>query len=167
MTLAIGVREPMQKYPQWDEAEALAILAPLTALEGATLPMLHALQARFGYVPEPAVALVADALNLSRAEVYGCLTFYHEFRRAPAGRHVLQLCRAEACQAAGADALHADVLGGLGVGWHETTADGQVTAEPVFCLGLCACGPAGMLDGAPMARLDGAAVRQALAEAAA
>ena len=157
----------MPSYAEWDIGEAAAIIAAHTALEGATLPILHALQARFGYVPAEAVPLVAEALRLSRAEVHGCLSFYHDFRRAPAGRHVLKLCRAEACQAVGADALHAQVLGELGVAWHGTSADGAVTAEPVFCLGLCACGPAGLLDGAPLARLDAASVRAALVEAAA
>jgi formate dehydrogenase subunit gamma len=106
--------------------------------------------------------MVADALNMSRAEVHGCITFYHDFRAEPAARHVLKLCRAEACQAAGADALHRQVLDELGVPWHGTTADGGITVEPVFCLGLCACGPSAMLDEAPMARVTAAGLRAAL-----
>jgi formate dehydrogenase subunit gamma len=156
----------MPVYEAWDEARARGIIAGLAALEGAALPMLHALQHVFGFVPDAAVPLVAEALNVSRAEVHGCISFYPDFRRAPAGRHVLKLCRAEACQAVGADALHRQVLGALGVDWHGTSADGRVTAEPVFCLGLCACGPAALLDGQPLAALDAAAVHAALAEAA-
>lgn len=138
----------------WDVPRAEAIIAGLQRLEGATLPILHALQAEFGHVPDAAVPLIAEALNLSRAEVHGCLTFYHDFRRAPAGRHVVKLCRAEACQAVGADALHARLHAEWGVGWHGTTPDGRLTVEPVFCLGLCANGPAALVDDAPVARID-------------
>jgi formate dehydrogenase subunit gamma len=156
----------MSRPEPWSAVRAAEIIAPLTKLEGAMLPMLHALQENFGHVPDAAVPLIADALNLSRAEVHGCLTFYHDFRRAPAGRHVVKLCRAEACQAVGADRLHAELMGGLGVTWHETTADGRLTIEPVFCLGLCACGPAALVDDRPVARLTAAALDEALAEAA-
>lgn len=156
----------MPIYEPWDAVRAREIIADLAALEGATLPMLHALQSAFGHVPDAAVDLIAGALNLSRAEVHGVLTFYHDFRRKPAGRHVLKLCRAEACQSVGADALHARVLTELGIGWHGTTADGGITAEPVFCLGLCACGPAALLDGAPLALLDADALHAALEQAA-
>jgi formate dehydrogenase subunit gamma len=159
--------EDMSRPEPWSAARAAEIIAPLTQLEGAMLPMLHALMEKFGHVPDAAVPLIAEALNLSRAEVHGCLTFYHDFRRAPAGRHVVKLCRAEACQAVGADRLHADLLGRLGIGWHETTPDGRMTVEPVFCLGLCACGPAALVDGFPVARLTEAALEHALAEAAA
>ena len=131
-------------------------------MEGATLPILHALQHVFGCVPPDAVPMVARALNLSRAEVHGIVTFYHEFRRTPPGRHVLHVCRAEACQAMGADAVADAVKRRLGVDWHETTADGAVTLEPVFCLGLCAIGPAAMLDGAPLARVNAARIGAAL-----
>jgi formate dehydrogenase subunit gamma len=113
------------------------------------------------------VPLIADALNLSKAEVHGCITFYHDFRAKPAGRHVVKLCRAEACQAMGADALHAEVLRRLDIDWHETTRDGAVTVEPVFCLGLCACGPAALIDDAPVARIDADGLQAALTEAAA
>lgn len=138
----------------WDVPRAEAIIVGLQRLEGATLPIMHALQAEFGHVPDGAIPLIASALNLSRAEVHGCLTFYHDFRRAPAGRHVVKLCRAEACQAVGADALHARLHAEWGVGWHGTTPDGRLTVEPVFCLGLCANGPAALVDDAPVARID-------------
>ena len=144
----------MQAPEPWSAERAQEVIEGLSGLEGATLPILHALQDTFGCVPEAAVPLVADALNLSRAEVHGCVTFYHDFRRAPPGRHVVKLCRAEACQACGADEVHAQVKRQLGVDWHGTTADGQVTLEPVFCLGLCACGPAALVDGEPVARLS-------------
>jgi formate dehydrogenase subunit gamma len=139
----------------FDAARAAGIIAEFADTPGAALPMLHALQAEFGYVPPEAVRLAAEALNVTRAELHGVVTFYHDFRQAPAGRHVLKLCRAEACQAVGARALAARAQARLGVGWHGTTADGAVTLEPVFCLGLCASGPAAMLDGAPLGRLDG------------
>jgi formate dehydrogenase subunit gamma len=126
------------------------------------LPVLHALQETFGHVPPAAIPLIAAALNLTRAEVHGIASFYHEFRTAPPGRHVLRLCRAEACQAMGAEALHAAAQRRLGIGWHQTTSDGAVTLEPVFCLGLCAIAPSGMLDGAPLGRLDAPALDAAL-----
>ena len=118
------------------------------------LPILHALQEEFGCIPEEAVPLVAIALNLSRAEVHGIITFYHDFRRTPPGRHVLKLCRAEACQSMGGDALAAKVRDRLRIEWGETSADGRVTLEPVFCLGLCACAPAAMLDDKVVGGLD-------------
>ena len=138
----------------WSIERAAAIIDAHRETEGAALPILHALQAAFGHVPREAIPLVAEALNLTRAEVHGIASFYHDFRHAPPGRHVLRLCRAEACQAMGAEALAAAARARLGVEWHETTADGAVTLEPVFCLGLCAVAPSGMLDGAPLGRLD-------------
>jgi formate dehydrogenase subunit gamma len=139
----------------WSETRAGEIIAAHAKQEGATLPILHALQAEFGHVPEGAIPLVAQALNLSRAEVHGVVTFYHDFREAPAGRHVLKLCRAEACQSMGGDVLAAQARKLLGIGWGETTPDGAVTLEPVFCLGLCACAPAALADGEVIGRLDG------------
>lgn len=129
------------------------------------MPALHALQAGFGCVPKPAIALLADVFNISRAEVHGVVTFYHDFREAPAGRHVLKLCRAEACQSVGAVALAEAAKKELGLDWGETSADGRWTLEPVFCLGLCACGPAALLDGEPKARLDDAGLKGLIAEA--
>ena len=152
------------RFPAWDAVAAAGIVADHAGLDGAALPILHALQARFGHVPEAAVPLVAEALNLSRAEVHGVVSFYHDFRRHPPGRHIVKLCRAEACQATGAVALAAHAKRALGVDWHGTTADGAVTLEPVFCLGLCACGPAALIDGEPVALLDAAALDAALAE---
>jgi formate dehydrogenase subunit gamma len=98
--------------------------------------------------------MIAEALNLTRAEVHGIVTFYHDFRREPPGRHVLKLCRAEACQSMGAEALATHAQGRLHVGWGETAAGGSLTLEPVYCLGLCACAPAALLDGRPVGRLD-------------
>ena len=118
-------------YEPWDATRGAEIIAQHTHLEGATLVILHALQAAFGYVPEPAIPLIASALNLSRAEVHGVFTFYHDFRREPAGRHVLKLCRAEACQAAGGDALAARAEAKLGIAIGNTTADERVTLEPI------------------------------------
>jgi formate dehydrogenase subunit gamma len=123
------------------------ILAAHRGMEGALLPILHAVQHAFGHVPQEALPIIAKDLNISRAEAHGVMTFYHDFREKPAGRTVLKLCRAEACQAVGADALAEAVKAKLGLDWHETSVDGAVTLEPVFCLGLCACGPAAMVDG--------------------
>jgi formate dehydrogenase subunit gamma len=130
------------------------ILEAHHGLEGPLLPILHAVQEAFGFIPEAAVPQIAKALTLSKAEVHGVVSFYHDFRAAPAGRHVLKLCRAEACQAVGADAVADRIKAALGIDWHETTPDGRVTLEPVFCLGLCACGPAAMVDGRLVGRCD-------------
>ena len=130
------------------------ILEAHQGLEGPLLPILHAIQEAFGHVPDAAVPQIAAALTLSKAEVHGVISFYHDFRAAPAGRHVIKLCRAEACQTMGADAVADRIKAALGIDWHETTADGRVTLEPVFCLGLCACGPAAMVDGRLVGRVD-------------
>lgn len=130
------------------------ILEAHQGLEGPLLPILHAIQEAFGYVPDSAVPQIAKALMLSKAEVHGVISFYHDFRSAPAGRHVLKLCRAEACQTMGGDAVADRIKAALGIDWHETTPDGRVTLEPVFCLGLCACGPAAMVDGRLVGRCD-------------
>lgn len=108
---------------------------------GALLPILHAIQDRWGYVPREAVPLIAESLQLTRAEVHGVISFYHHFRTTPPGRHVVQLCRAEACQARGSRALETHVRDVLGIDYHQTTADREITLEPVYCLGNCACGP--------------------------
>ncbi|HEX7914697.1 formate dehydrogenase subunit gamma [Rudaea sp.] len=108
---------------------------------GALLPILHAVQDALGYVPPESLALIARELNLTRAEVHGVVTFYHHFRSAPPGRVVVQICRAEACQALGARALEAHAKKMLGIDFHETTGDGAITLEPVYCLGNCGCGP--------------------------
>ena len=152
-------------HTPWSEARAREIIEALAAVEGALLPVLHALQAEFGWVSDEAVALAAEVLNLSRAEAHGTVTFYHDFRRAPTPRHVLKLCRAEACQARGGRAVEARAQAALGVEMGETRADGAVALEAAYCLGLCASGPAAMLDGRPMARLAGARLEALLAEA--
>lgn len=146
----------MQSRTAWDAERAQEIIEAHRHVEGAALPILHALQHEFGYVDRAAVPVVAQALNLSRAEVHGVVSFYHDFRQAPPGRRVLKLCRAEACQSMGADALADRARERLGVDWHETTSDGRVTLEPVFCLGLCACAPAAMLDNRVVGALDDA-----------
>jgi len=144
----------MSEPAQWDQARGETIVASMARLEGAALPVLHALQDAFGHVPEDALAVVAKTLNLSRAEVHGIVTFYHDFRRKPAGAHVLRICRAEACQSVGAEPLAAALLAREGLAWGATTDDGRLTIEGVYCLGLCACGPAALFDGEPIARLD-------------
>jgi formate dehydrogenase subunit gamma len=126
-----------------DVADTVArIVAARRDMPGALLPILHDIQDSQGFIPADAVPVIARALNLSRAEVHGVITFYHHFREQPAGRTVVQVCRAEACQSVGADALAAHARRALGCDFHETTADGQFTLEPVYCLGQCACGPA-------------------------
>ncbi len=135
-------------------ARAADIVEEFRGLEGPLLPILHGLQAEFGHVPNEALPVVAEALNLSRAEVHGVVTFYHDFRKEPAGRHVLKLCRAEACQSMGSDAVAEKLQQLLGAAFGETSADGAVTIEPVYCLGLCSCAPAALLDGEPVGRID-------------
>jgi formate dehydrogenase subunit gamma len=152
------------KHEPWSAERTAQIAAEHRDLEGPLLPILHAIQDAFGCVPEHAVPVIAQALNLSRAEVHGVVTFYHDFRRQPAGRHVLKLCRAEACQAAGSDALAARAEQRLGVGFGSTTADGRVTLEPVYCLGLCSVSPSAMIDGRIVARLDETKLDALLAE---
>lgn len=152
-------------FEPWDETRGAEIIDEHSKQEGATLVILHALQEAFGYVPEAAIPMVAQALNLSRAEVHGVFTFYHDFRHKPAGRHVLKLCRAEACQAAGGDALAARAEAKLGVLLGGTTADDRVTLEPIYCLGLCATAPSAMLDGRLIGRLDEKRIDALVAEA--
>ncbi|MCB2109640.1 MAG: formate dehydrogenase subunit gamma [Defluviimonas sp.] len=132
----------------------LATISEHLGLEGPLLPILHAVQAEFGYVPQDAVAPIAKALNITRAEVHGVMSFYHDFRTEPAGAHVVKICRAEACQAAGADAAVAAAEKVFGTALHGTSADGKVTLEPVYCLGLCACGPSAMVDGKVVGHVD-------------
>ncbi len=123
------------------------IAAELKGRPGPLIEVLHAIQAELGYVPAAAVPLVASELNLSRAEVHGVVTFYHYFRSTPPGAHTVSVCRAESCQAVGAEALAAHARQRLGVDFHETTPDGRFSLEPVYCLGNCACSPAVMIDG--------------------
>jgi len=131
---------------------------------GALLPLLHALQDEFGYIDDALVPRVAEALNLSRADVHGVVTFYHDFRRRPAERHVIKLCRAEGCQARGGAAIERAAIDKLGVPMGGTSGDGRVTLEPVYCLGLCAIGPNAMVDGVPVSRIDSATLDRLAAQ---
>lgn len=155
----------MNAHQAWNAEVAATVIAGHATRQGALLPILHDLQETFGYIPEPAVPLVAQALNLSRAEVHGVVTFYHDFRNAPAGRHVLKLCQAEACQSCGCDALTARAEETLGIKLGETTADGRITLEPVYCLGLCSASPSAMLDGKMIAGVDDRKLDALIAEA--
>lgn len=142
------------KRDVWDEGRTRQLVREHLHLEGPLMPILHALQHEFGYVPEKAVPVIAEELNLSRAEVHGVVTFYHDFRHEPAGRHIVKMCRAEACQAMGCEALVARAEDKLGVECGSTTPDGQVTLEAIYCLGLCATAPSAMVDGRIVGRLD-------------
>lgn len=153
--------------PVIDEGEITRIVEDHLHLEGPLLPILHALQEAYGCVPATSHGPVATALNITRAELHGVISFYHDFRDAPAGRHVLKICRAEACQSVGGTALAEATLTKLGLDWHGTTANGAVTVEPVYCLGLCACAPAVMLDDRVVGRVDAARMDAVLAEAGA
>ena len=141
-----------------------AVLADHPPAPGALLPLLHALQERLGHVPAEAVPVIAEHLNLSRAEVHGVVSYYHFFRQQPPGRTVLQVCRAEACQSRGADSLLAHAEKRLGCASHGTRADGAVTLEPVYCLGLCASSPALMLNDRLHARMSAAKLDALLAK---
>ena len=139
---------------QISDSEIQQAIAPHSQLPGAMLPVLHAIQDRFGYIPSNAIALVASELRVSNAEVEGIISFYHHYRRKPAGAHVVQVCRAEACQARGARELEAHLKASLGIGYHETTSDNEITLEPVYCLGNCACGPNLLVDDQVKARMN-------------
>lgn len=138
----------------FDSAMIMDMISGYETMPGALLPVLHHIQDRIGYIPDQAVAPVADKLNLSRAEVHGVITFYHHFRSSLAGEHIMQVCRAEACQARGGRALDNYIRGQLACDFHETTEDGKVTLEPVYCLGLCSTGPALSIDGKPYSRVS-------------
>lgn len=128
------------------DQEIESVIAKLVDVPGGLLPILHALQNQYGYVPKEAVPLIAKALHLSRAEVHGVITYYHHFRDHPGGHHIVRLCRAEACQAVGADDLAEHARSSLGCDFHTTTGDGAVTLEPAYCLGQCAIGPSMLID---------------------
>jgi formate dehydrogenase subunit gamma len=143
----------------YSDGLAAGIVARFAGVKGGLLPALHEVQATFGFIPRAALKVIAKGFNITEAETYGVVTFYHDFRLdRPHGKHVLKLCRAEACQASGANALAAHVKKKLGVDWGGTTADGEWTLEPVFCLGLCMIGPSAMIDGDVHGALDAAAV---------
>ena len=137
----------------WDPDLVCEIADELKHEPGALMPILHALNERFGYVDERAVPLLADTLNLSRAEVHGVVSFYHDFRKAPAGKVVVKVCRAEACQSMGALALIERFCARHGISLGDTSTGG-VTVEPVYCLGNCACAPAAMVNERLHGRLD-------------
>jgi formate dehydrogenase subunit gamma len=146
-----------EQLRQIDEA-----IAAHRSTEGAALPMLHDIQAALGHVPREALPLLAEALNISRAEMHGIVSFYHDFRETPSGRHCVKLCQAEACQAMGGRALTEEVTRLFGVRLGETSADGALTMEPVYCLGLCAVSPAALVDGEPLGRVDAAMLAEVL-----
>jgi len=148
--------------------EMIAIVTPIIDrwkhAEGPLLPILNGILREYGYVPREVVPTIAEALNLSRADVFGVVSFYHDYREEAPGRHVLKLCRAEACQSMGGEAVAEKLQQLLGVRFGETSIDGSVTLEPVYCLGLCACAPSAMLDGEVIGRLDDAKAADIVAE---
>ncbi len=153
----------MSSYAAWNIDAARQIVEAHRGADGPLLPILHALQAAFGCVPRDAVPVIAEVLNLSRAEVHGVVSFYHDFRETPPGRRTVRLCRAEACQSMGGVAVAEAFLQRLSVDWGGTTADGELTVEPVYCLGLCGVAPAALVDGEPVGRLDAARLAAAVA----
>ncbi|MDY8107573.1 formate dehydrogenase subunit gamma [Fulvimarina sp. 2208YS6-2-32] len=155
----------MAYHVEFDADDAISIVEEHKHLEGPLLPILHAFSHRYGHIGDEAVRVIAGELNLTRAEVYGVVSFYHDFKREPHGRHVLKVCRAEACQAAGGDAVADALEQALGVKIGETSADGAVTLEAVYCLGLCATAPSAMLDDRIVGRLNEARVQKLAAEA--
>lgn len=144
----------MPHYPAWDQDEARAIVTGLAHLEGATLPMLHALQEAFGYIDPAAVPLIAETLNLSRAEVHGTISFYHDFRSAPPPGRVVKLCRAEACQSVGCEAVVEQLAREHDIRVDEHRDGAQYAVETVYCLGNCALGPSALVDGELIGRVD-------------
>ncbi|MFA5951742.1 MAG: formate dehydrogenase subunit gamma [Hyphomicrobium sp.] len=155
----------MSLFEPWSEERTVEIVNDHAHLEGPLMPILHAAQAVFGHVPEDAVPVIAREMNLSRAEVHGVVTFYHDFRQELAGKHVLKLCRAEACQSMGCERLVERAEDKLGVECGHTSADGRVTLEAVYCLGLCATAPSAIIDGRLVGRLDPAKLDAILKEA--
>jgi formate dehydrogenase subunit gamma len=139
------------------------ILAHKT-MPGALLPLLHAIQDDVGWIPEDCYLPISKALALSVAEVHGVVTFYHHFHTHPVGKHILQVCRAESCQAMGSEQLEKDIKAKLGIDYHETTKDGAITLLPIYCLGNCACSPAVMLDDEVYGRVNVDLVTELVAE---
>ncbi|HWP00228.1 MAG TPA: formate dehydrogenase subunit gamma [Methylococcus sp.] len=138
----------------WDRHAVAEVIEEQKHLPGALLPILHGIQNRIGFVPADSVPLIAEALNLSRAEVHGVISFYHYFRTTPPGRHTIRVCRAESCQAMQSEALESHIRERLGIDYHETTGDGTYSLEPVYCLGNCAASPSIMIDRAVYGRLN-------------
>jgi formate dehydrogenase subunit gamma len=141
-----------------------AHIAAHKTMPGALLPLLHAIQDDIGWIPEDAYLPISKALALSVAEVHGVVTFYHHFQRHPVGKHILQVCRAESCQAMGSEQLEKDIKAALGIDYHETTKDGAITLLPIYCLGNCACSPAVMLDDEVYGRMSADKVADLVAE---
>jgi formate dehydrogenase subunit gamma len=141
-----------------------AHIAAHKTMPGGLLPLLHAIQDDIGYVPEESYLPISKALALSVAEVHGVVTFYHHFQRHPVGKHILQVCRAESCQAMGSEKLEKDIKSALGIDYHETTKDGAITLLPVYCLGNCACSPAVMMDDEVYGRMSADKVAELVAE---
>ncbi len=145
---------PHLEKTTWDEVEAQTIISRTTSLKGGLMEALHGLQAAFGYIPEQSYDLLAEGFNLSRAEVYGVKSFYHDFRSTPAGHHIIQICQAEACQSRGGRTLTSHAQKMLGIKLGETSADGHFTLEAVYCLGNCAVSPNITLDGRLYGRIS-------------
>lgn len=139
--------QPAQQFSAWDPTRARKIASALASTPGACLPILHALQEEFGYIHQDAIPIVADVLNLSRAEIVGVVNFYHDFRQEPPGQHLVRVCRGEACQSMGSEELVKQLTHSLSTGLGKTTADGTISLEPAYCLGNCALSPAAMIDG--------------------
>ena len=154
----------MESLPSDQGAAVRRIVAQHRERPGPLIEVLHAVQANFGYVPAGAVPLIAEELNLSRAEVHGVVTFYHFFRSSHPGTHTVSLCQAEACQSMGAENLAEHARKRLGIDFHETTADGRFSLEPIYCLGNCACSPAALIDGRLYGRLTPEAFDALIAE---
>jgi formate dehydrogenase subunit gamma len=147
----------------WDKSAVAAIAQELKGEPGALLLILRRIQDEIGWIPQQSVPIIADALNLSRAEVHGVASFYHDFRHKPPGRHVLRLCRAESCQAMGAAALARYLKERLGIDFGQTTADGNITLDGVYCLGNCACSPAATVNGDLYGRVNPASLDRLIA----
>lgn len=149
----------------WDKNAVAAVIDGLKEKPGALLPILHGIQDALGYIPPASVPMIASALNISRAEAHGVITFYHYFRETPPGRHTIHLCRAESCQSMNGEGLEAHAKAKLGIDYHETTADGEFSLEPVYCLGNCACSPAMTVDGEVYGRVTPAQFDEIITEA--
>ncbi|HEY4750685.1 MAG TPA: formate dehydrogenase subunit gamma [Steroidobacteraceae bacterium] len=154
----------METLPPAQSTVVRRIIAEHKGRPGPLLEVLHAIQAALGFVPAGAVPVVAEGLNLSRAEVHGVVTFYHYFRHARPGTHTVHLCQAEACQSMGAEALTAHARQRLGIDFHETTSNGRFSLEPIYCLGNCACSPAVMIDGRLYGRVTAERFDQLIAQ---
>lgn len=146
------------------DASVEKIINALKDKPGALLPILHGIQDALGYIPQQSVPAIAKALNLSRAEVHGVISFYHYFRDEPPGRHTIHVCRAESCQSMGGAKLEAHAKAKLGIDYHETTPDGRFSLEPVYCLGNCACSPAIQIDDEILGRVSAESFDAAIAE---